>query len=388
MTELVLICPCGHRMAIRAEFLGKVGRCPRCGREVQATPENTEPAGAVDAAPEIDLNPKPAATPGRLRCIDQLRGYAIAGMILVNYLSEFPWVPGVFHHSKRYFTYADSIAPMFVFVVGMGFRISMQRRAAKSGGANAAWELAKRYVILFCIAVVLYGPNFRIDLWDALTHIALAGLLCLPVMLAGALARLLAALAYLGLFTFLYLGTGYAVWMEANSMNGGPLSPLAFAFVLLAGTIIYDLLATQDRGRIFREGIIAILVLIMAAWFAWKLLPSDPGGVYAPYGLYWSTAMRWALPPFVFISTATSIAAFLFFCWLNDVAGREIPTLTILGMNPLVIYLLQAVLLAIHGTYLPEGVGPLLGSLGFMAFYLICYSVARRLWNSKIIIKL
>ena len=69
----------------------------------------------------------------RILSLDQYRGYAIFGMILVNYLGNFDAMPEQFRHHRDWFSYADTIAPIFMFVVGMGFRMSFGRRAAKIG---------------------------------------------------------------------------------------------------------------------------------------------------------------------------------------------------------------------------------------------------------------
>ena len=78
-----------------------------------------------------------AESPKRIAAIDQLRGYAIFGMLLVNAKDLFfspvrpavrgtsiePFWDAVLHqlsHHREAFSYADTIAPLFVFVVGMG----------------------------------------------------------------------------------------------------------------------------------------------------------------------------------------------------------------------------------------------------------------------------
>jgi predicted acyltransferase len=334
---------------------------------------------------------RPDRPPARLLCLDQLRGYAIFGMILVNYLGFFDWAPHWFEHNLKHFSYADTIAPLFIFVVGMGFRLSVKSRAAKAGEADALWHAFKRYVILFCVGVVFYGTHFWIDWWDALVQIALSGLLAIFLINRPAWMRVVFGIACLALFTGLYMGTGYQVWIEDVSMNGGPLSPFAYVFVLLAGTIAYDILESNDSERIFRNAGIWIVVTLVAGLVLLYFLPR--GEVYEKYGSLTFTAKRWSLPPFIFISTSCAFAAFAFFYWLNEEKGIELPHLTAFGMNPLVIYLVQYSLLEMRHSYLPdrftnEGANIIPGLIGCVVFYFVVYAAAWRLYKDKVVIKL
>src|SRR5690606_12961878 len=113
----------------------------------------------------------------RITAMDQLRGYAIFGMLLVN-ASGFFHLKGLteqISHHRDYFTYADTIAPFFVFVVGMGMRLSWLRRVETAGATATRWSMAKRFTVLVLIAFAIYAGW----LWDALMDIGLAGLLAL-----------------------------------------------------------------------------------------------------------------------------------------------------------------------------------------------------------------
>ncbi len=200
MSDLFIVCECGHRTRVAGTALGRTCHCALCGRALTVTQENAEPALPKPAPPSAEqlATPKPA---GRIASMDQLRGYAMFGMMVVNYLGYFKWSPPVLDwllkHHKEGFSYADTIAPLFVFVVGMGFRISLKRRIEKFGLWAARWRAAKRYLVLFLIGIAFYGPAWRIDWWDALTHIGLSGLLALPFIDKKVPVRVAAAMGYL-----------------------------------------------------------------------------------------------------------------------------------------------------------------------------------------------
>ncbi|HQH69808.1 MAG TPA: heparan-alpha-glucosaminide N-acetyltransferase domain-containing protein [Candidatus Hydrogenedentes bacterium] len=144
MEYLMLLCSCGNKTRIPASAMGKSVVCASCAQGVTATPLNTVPIPAAPPqAPPAPSSARPPAT--RLPMLDQLRGYAIFGMILVNYLGHFDVMPWAFRHHKTGFSYADTIAPLFIFLVGMGFRMSFQRRAVEKGLCGARRDALRRY---------------------------------------------------------------------------------------------------------------------------------------------------------------------------------------------------------------------------------------------------
>ena len=65
----------------------------------------------------------------RLASLDQFRGYTIAGMCMANFLAPFSAIHSIFKHNDTYFSYADTIMPGFLFIVGFAFRLTYLKRA-------------------------------------------------------------------------------------------------------------------------------------------------------------------------------------------------------------------------------------------------------------------
>ncbi len=391
-----MTCACGQQMRAPASALGKKGRCTLCGREFIASSENSVAAPPLQPAP----TPKPASaamprTTERIASLDQLRGYAIFGMILVNYLGNFAFMPRFFEHQRDTFSYADTIAPLFLFVVGMGFRLSLMRRIQKVGVAEARFAALKRYLILFVVGAVFYGPDYEKDWWDAFTQIALAGVLALPFIDKKTPIRIGAACLYLALYMLLFHYTGYGEWLRLHSMNGGPLGVLPAAFTLIFGTLAYDLLASDETEKAVTWSAVWGVGLVAAAFAVWWFMPKEHGAYLTEYGQGWPWAKRWSSAPFALLSTGLAFLVFLAFFWVCDVLDLRVPHLSVLGENPLVIYLLQYSLLEMNGTFLPDSVvestsvtSVILGFIGFALFYGFCYAAAWRLHQDKTIIKL
>jgi predicted acyltransferase len=289
----------------------------------------------------------------RIVSMDQLRGYAIFGMILVNAKGMFGVKFEQISHFQDRFTYADTVAPLFMFVVGMSMRLSWLRRSEQVGAADTRKAMFKRFFLLTMMAFALYMGW----LWDALMDIGLAGLLAIMLIDKAPKIRVAAAfvmaLAYQALVSFTVYGpwimrTGKITkenmpylfkWIPYRgdlfdvAINGGPFGPLSWCFILLLGTIAYDVMSTKDTKKIVITCLSWGLGLCAAAWIV--SVPWGETKVLWPISAYHMTL------PFPLWSTGLCFLSLLFFHILCDRVGVRIPTFTAVGMNPLFIYILQ-----------------------------------------------
>jgi predicted acyltransferase len=202
----------------------------------------------------------------RILSLDQFRGFAIFGMILVNYLGGFQLIPETFKHPRFGMTFANTIAPYFIFAVGMGFRMSMGRRIDKYGKAKAYWQAAKRYLILIFIGILVYGPDPKCDMWDALVDIGFGGLLVLPFIMSTKITRFIVAMVYLIGHQLLFIFTAYGEWTMKNSIDGGPLGILPWAAILIFGTITYDYLKENPQKQFIHKSLILGIPLVVIGY--------------------------------------------------------------------------------------------------------------------------
>lgn len=337
----------------------------------------------------------------RIASIDQMRGFAIFGMLLVDYFGLFDHTWSQLHHHREGMTFADVIAPAFLFVVGMGMRPSMLRRIREQGLREARKSMVKRYALLVLVAFTLYTGY----LWDALMNIGLAGLLILFVVDKKPHVRAAAGLALLLAYQALFSLTIYGAWLlrlveftDENMpllvklfpfgpelmdcpINGGPLGHWSWAVMLVAGTVAYDILATKDARKIVTWCLV-LGAVACAAGFALKL--PWPGVKEAwPFSKYYMTS------PYALWSSGLCFFILLAFYIVCDVWSLRIPHLTAFGMNPLVIYILQWCIMESAGRFIPEETTNWLGiGLGFAVFYAVCYGTAVVLQRKNIFVKL
>jgi hypothetical protein len=197
----------------------------------------------------------------------------------------------------------------------------------------------------------------------------------------GTAMRTIMAFSYLALFQTVFMLTDYGEWTMSRSIDGGPLGPLSWVSILLFGTILQDLVETKNRFAIVTGCLVWGVVLSVMGWslrMGWPGIkaewPFTQPGMTIPYPLY---------------SAGLCFLGYLPFYWLCDIKNLKIPHLRTLGMNALVVYIVQAVLGDLHGTFIvvPDS-QPLMALTGFAAFYLACYAVAWRLRKDHVFIRL
>jgi predicted acyltransferase len=314
----------------------------------------------------------------RIVSLDQFRGFAIFGMILVNYLGRFEMMPETFTHPRYGMTFANAIAPFFLFMVGMGFRISLMNRIQKIGRQKSYLMAVKRYLVLILIGIVLYGPDPVCDMWDALVDIGFAGLLTLPFILTSHRVRIGLAFVFLIIYQLIFAFTGYGEWTMQHSIDGGPLGPVSWASILIFGTVLMDNLINNSPSAFMKRSLIMGTILTLLGFGLAYLEPES----------LWQFSQQSMTMAYPILASGLSFIVFVFLYWLNDLRKIEIPHLTILGLNPLILYIVQAILMSYYGSFFDKK-APLWQALsGFIIIYLICYAVARYMAKNRIIVKI
>ncbi len=355
----------------------------------------------------------------RILSVDQLRGYAIFGMLLVNAKGLFfePIQASLegggaqrffeaclyqLSHHRTTFTYADTIAPLFVFVVGIGMRVSWLRRSEIDGAWQTRKSMIKRYVLLVLIAFAIYAGW----LWDALMDIGLAGLLAVALIDKKPVTRILAAFAFVFAYQCIHMFTSYGLWSVHGqfsledpeyvpllvrlvplyeelfdvTLNGGPLGPLSWVMMLLFGSVAYDVMAERNEKK-FMLSCLGWGIGLCAAGYVLHM--EWPGVKEA-----WPFSARYMTAPFPLWATGLCFLQLLAFYIICDKLHLKLPTFTSVGMNPLVIYIAQSLFLDVADDFAPETLSLAAGLAGFAVFWGIFAGVAYYMQRRRIFIKL
>jgi predicted acyltransferase len=314
----------------------------------------------------------------RILSLDQFRGFAIFGMILVNYLGRFEVIHETFKHPRFGMTFANAIAPFFLFAVGMGFSFSIIKKIQQIGPKKSYLLAVKRYLVLIIIGIVLYGPDPVCDMWDALVDIGFAGLLTLPFILTSRWIRISLAFVFLIIYQLIFAYTGYGEWTMQHSIDGGPLGPISWASILFFGTVLMDDLMKTTPSTFMKRSLIMGFILTLLGLGLSYLQPES----------LWQFSQRSMTMAYPILASGLSFIVFVFFYWLNDLRKIELPHLTMLGMNPLIIYIVQAILMNFYGGFLSKKSELWQALTGFIVIYFLCYIVARYMAKNKIVIKI
>ena len=314
----------------------------------------------------------------RIVSLDQFRGFAVLGMILVNYLGRFDSIPDTMKHPNYGMTFANAIAPFFLFAVGMGFKMSFERQVRKSGLTKGIWTAIKRYGTLILIGLVIYGPDLKLGIWDALVDIGFAGLITLPFILTVKWIRISIAFIYLIGYQLIFSFTAYGEWTMAHSIDGGPMGVLSWASILIFGTLLMDDLSADDTRSFIRRSLITGTLLMILGYLLSELEPAA----------LWQFSQCSMTIAYTLFATGLCYWVFIFFYWLADLKKIEVPHLTELGINPLVLYLSQNIIIEYHGRILERN-APLWQALtGGFIIYMICYAIARYMARNNLVVKI
>lgn len=318
----------------------------------------------------------------RWKFIDQYRGFAIFGMILVNVCSEFNNSPYWLVHHHIGFTFADFVAPAFIFIVGFSYRLSFKKSSEHQPLAIVRKKFIKRYLIITFLGFLYGFFDFYVSVWDALTDIGIAGLLLYPFIGKNKYYIILSGLIYLIVYQSLFSFTLYGGWLMAHSIDGGPLGPLSWVFILACGAFC-ALLFENSKNKVSLSTFLSWLLFglfliglgyLLTTPYSFSPLPFTQKGMTASYS--------------IFSSGLCSIVLCIFFL-INEKLKFAINALTTMGKNPLVLYFLQAILIFVMRFSILNRIqncfiAPFVSTFVIL---IICYSIAKILEIKSIYIK-
>src|SRR5215475_327108 len=92
----------------------------------------------------------------RVLSVDALRGFTVAGMVLVNNPGTWRAVyPPLRHADWHGWTLTDTIFPFFVFIVGIAIPLALGPRTAEVGRGRAMVKVLWRALIIGGLGLVL-----------------------------------------------------------------------------------------------------------------------------------------------------------------------------------------------------------------------------------------
>jgi heparan-alpha-glucosaminide N-acetyltransferase len=119
----------------------------------------------------------------RYLSIDIFKGIAVLLMVFANTFSPFENAPGWTQHAVDYgLTYVDLIAPFFIFMLALNFKISYTHRLKKRGRKHTYLRFIRRYLIFIGLGLMLTvyaAPGVFLFRWGTLQILGTTGLILL-----------------------------------------------------------------------------------------------------------------------------------------------------------------------------------------------------------------
>ena len=141
--------------------------------------------------------------------LDNYRGLLITLMILANFFLYFSGIPNWLKHADPYrgIYLIDLGSPLFFFIIGIFYGISIKRRLEREGFKKTCGHFLFRYGLLWVFGllgvwVVAVDLTFG---WNMLMAIGLAGLYALPFMFLKPVYRFICGLFLLIVYQFVIL---------------------------------------------------------------------------------------------------------------------------------------------------------------------------------------
>ena len=260
--------------------------------------------------------------------IDRFRGALVIMMVIGDYLGGIAFVPDWLKHAPDIgFTIADTVAPAFVFVIGLNFGPSFERRM-RDGRLAAYRHFALRYLALIGIgAVISAGATVtgQPTNWGVLQALGVAGLITVIFIRLATWARFVIGAALLIAYQFVLDSALLADVL--HSSHGGLFGAVSWAALLILATAVADM---------WRKGwlpyVLTIVSLAVAGGISTILVPVSKNRISLSFAIITLAMSALVFLIIELVSRADSWRAGLF-CWW--------------GQNALALYLLHLLVLSV-----------------------------------------
>lgn len=427
------------------------------------------PAGTVKPA-AATAAAKTDASAARIVSLDQFRGYTVAGMFIVNFLGAFAITHYGLKHNERYLTWADTIMPSFMFICGVSYRLSVLRKLPERGALATYGGIIKRSLALVLVSVVMYAASdfngkitawsavdaakvrqvlaeiVKADLWETLAIIGMTQIVLIPFIGKSFRMRLAALIGLSALHVLIswwfnyWFVNGKPNWMDAyfagiqkRAWDGGCFGLISWAVPMLAGTLVYDVLAKRGPRRSIAP-LLTCGVLLMGIGYAlsglsrlydvregttvaafdgdprfaaspvlppfenakgrpWQELLGTPPFVPIPPPEqrlinYWMMDKRMPSQSFMLFAAGFGMALYALFIVACDVGGLTLPLFRTLGTNALAAYAIHHAVEVLVHQFVPEDAPFVPVVCGLVTFFLITWMMTRFLEKNKLFLKL
>jgi predicted acyltransferase len=311
----------------------------------------------------------------RIVSIDLFRGFMVFLMIIVNYLLYFMATPLSLKHAAALsgITVVDFGAPIFFFILGISYSISLEKRFLRDGSYSTVIHFARRYFLLWLFGLLgVFVQYYKIQFgWNVLMAIGLAGILALPFMFFSRLGRFIFGLGLLVVYQLIilkhFLGTVLAYDM------GGYLGAISWAGLILISSIWWSVFKLRNQKRIIQLMVFALVTSALIGFITLSSYQANKPAISFSY---------------IMFSYTLAVSALLIFYLIDNYSDLKPNFLATLGRNPLLMYMLSGVLGLISQKILKPDSHWFFITIGGIVILTICFWVASYFNKKKLFIKI
>ena len=280
----------------------------------------------------------------RYLSIDVFKGLTIVLMVFVNSVQLFESVPAWTKHAGDYgLTYADLIAPFFVFMMALNFKTSFQRRLEQNGRLKAYIHFIRRYLILIGVGLLMSINEdmgviyFR---WGTLQVLGISGLILLPLIELRPEIRMI--FACVGLVLYQILIETDVSEIIYDGVEGGIIGSLSWGIIMILSSVIAEGLVKRKTNIYFLLGGIICTILGISTHFIWGI------------------SRAYVSSPYVLISVGIASLIFYGIYYIFEIWGKDNKFsqkdnfLSVMGKNAFMLFLLHWLLFIITYLILPS----------------------------------
>ncbi|MFQ6069181.1 MAG: heparan-alpha-glucosaminide N-acetyltransferase domain-containing protein [Candidatus Aminicenantales bacterium] len=311
----------------------------------------------------------------RIPSIDFYRGTVISLMILANFFHYFETIPGWLKHAGLFegLNFIDLGAPIFFFILGIGFALSLEKRLLGHGLKKSIIHFILRYGTLWIfgfLGVLILSFDLVFG-WNVLMALGFSGLVVFPLMFLKPPYRMGAGVLLLLGYQFIILPQ-YSEKILAVDM-GGYFAALSWGGLILMASWWWPLIKEGNTKKINLHALVVSLAsIIISAAVSLVAQPNKP----------------LASMSYILLSYAVAVAALALFVNTENYFPGKFPPLKTMGKNPLFIYMFHGVLVELSKSVLKPDLRGTIVILFGLILLSACFLVARSLERKNIYIKL
>ena len=267
----------------------------------------------------------------RYLSIDVFKGLAVLLMVFANTFSPFENVPSWTQHAVDFgLTYVDLVAPFFVFMVALNFKISYNHRIEYKGKKNTYLRFIRRYLIFIGLGLFLtiyVAPGEFYFRWGTLQILGTAGLVLLFLIDLKISVRFIISLVLLIIYQMILLTELSTIIY--NSIEGGLLGMLSWTPMMLLSSCLAEGLMKDKVKEYFLYGGVVLTSL----------------GIVLNYYIPFSRA--YISISYTIISVGISSLLYYIIHYIFEILAQKKPKMnnekffSVVGKNAFILYLLD-----------------------------------------------